>query len=164
MGNPIFREEKASSKIEMVVREIKKLKEKGEEGIKYAEITGQVTIKDRGGIVEDFNRNQFGPPIMLLSLSAGGVGLNLVGANHLFLLDMHWNPQLENQACDRIYRVGQKKEVKIHKFLVKKTVEERINDLQRKKLDLADSMLSGAKVRSGNKLSLDELKTLFDVK
>ena len=53
--------------------------------------------------------------VMLLSLGAGGVGLNLTGANHLFLLDLHWNPQLENQACDRIYRVGQKREVYIHR-------------------------------------------------
>lgn len=52
---------------------------------------------------------------MLLSLGAGGVGLNLVGANHLFLLDMHWNPQLESQACDRIYRVGQTKPVVVHR-------------------------------------------------
>lgn len=52
---------------------------------------------------------------MLISLGAGGVGLNLVGANHLFLVDCHWNPQLEAQACDRIYRVGQKKNVFIHR-------------------------------------------------
>lgn len=52
---------------------------------------------------------------MLLSLKAGGVGLNLTGANHLMLLDPHWNPQLESQACDRVYRVGQTKEVYIYK-------------------------------------------------
>lgn len=53
--------------------------------------------------------------VMLLSLTAGGVGLNLVGGNHLLLLDLHWNPQLESQACDRIYRVGQEKPVHIYK-------------------------------------------------
>lgn len=52
---------------------------------------------------------------MLLSLTAGGVGLNLVGGNHLFLIDLHWNPALEKQACDRIYRMGQQKNVFIHK-------------------------------------------------
>lgn len=52
---------------------------------------------------------------MLLSLTAGGVGLNLVGGNHLFLIDLHWNPALEQQACDRIYRIGQTKNVFIHK-------------------------------------------------
>ncbi|MPC92694.1 Transcription termination factor 2 [Portunus trituberculatus] len=53
---------------------------------------------------------------MLLSLATGGVGLNLVGGNHLFMLDMHWNPQMEAQACDRIYRVGQTKPVTIHRL------------------------------------------------
>lgn len=53
---------------------------------------------------------------MLLSLTSGGVGLNLVGANHLFLLDLHWNPQLESQAEDRIYRFGQKRAVNIYKY------------------------------------------------
>ena len=84
-------------------------------GMECAEINGQVQVKIRGNILEDFNNNQKGPQVMLLSLAAGGVGLNLVGANHLFLLDMHWNPQLEAQACDRIYRVGQAKEVTIHR-------------------------------------------------
>ena len=96
---------------------------------------------------------------MLLSLGAGGVGLNLVGANHLFLLDLHWNPQLESQACDRIYRVGQKKEVKVHRFLCRETVETRILDLQKKKLELADGVLTGASRAS--KLTFDDLKSLF---
>ena len=98
---------------------------------------------------------------MLLSLAAGGVGLNLVGANHLFLLDMHWNPQLEAQACDRIYRVGQKRNVKIHKFLCEDTVESRIQDLQVKKMDLANNVLTGAKRSNANKLTFDDLKMLF---
>lgn len=62
---------------------------------------------------------------MLLSLGAGGVGLNLIGGNHLFLADLHWNPQLEAQACDRIYRVGQKKDVHVHRMITEGTVEER---------------------------------------
>ena len=118
-------------------------------------------MKSRGDIVEDFNRTNGGAQIMLLSLAAGGVGLNLVGANHLFLLDMHWNPQLEAQACDRIYRVGQKRDVTIHKFLCEDTVESRIQDLQTKKMDLANSVLTGAKRTNANKLTLEDLKMLF---
>ena len=92
------------------------------------------------------------------------MGLNLTGANHLFLLDMHWNPQLEKQACDRIYRVGQTREVVIHKFLCTETVEQRILQLQKKKLDLAEGVLTGAKQRGGQaKLSFDDLKLLFNV-
>ena len=131
---------------------------------------------------------------MLLSLGAGGVGLNLTGANHLFLLDMHWNPQLEKQvcsiiatgykvgtpaiihhsyyksklfylfqACDRIYRVGQTKEVYIHKFLCEETIERRILDLQEKKLALADGVLTGAKSVNSSKLSFEDLKALFSM-
>lgn len=101
---------------------------------------------------------------MLLSLAAGGVGLNLVGANHLFLLDLHWNPQLEKQACDRVYRVGQTREVSIHKFLCEDTVESRIHQLQEKKLEIADSVLSG--VKRGNqshKLTFEDMKSLFNL-
>ena len=76
---------------------------------------GRIPVKLRGEVVTSFNRRDRAPHVMLLSLQAGGVGLNLVGANDLFLLDMHWNPQLEQQACDRIYRVGQNKDVTIHK-------------------------------------------------
>ena len=64
--------------------------------------SGQVPTKLRGDIVNDFNRVGRGAQVMLLSLGAGGVGLNLVGANHLFLLDMHWNPQLESQVSLQI--------------------------------------------------------------
>jgi transcription termination factor 2 len=80
---------------------------------------------------------------MLLSLQAGGVGLNLIGANHVFMLDMHWNPALEVQAADRCHRVGQLRDVVIHKFVTKDTVEERILLLQEKKLLLAKNVLEG---------------------
>jgi len=189
-ANPVFATDSTSSKINMVVDELIKLKEKKKNegitekavivsqwtsmlgiikahvtkmGIKVTEINGQVPVKARGDIVEDFNKNPRGAQVMLLSLSAGGVGLNLVGANHLFLLDMHWNPQQEAQACDRVYRVGQTKEVKIHRFVVEGSVEERILQLQEKKLDLANGVLTGAKRTGANKLSFDDLKMLFQV-
>ena len=81
--------------------------------------------------------------VMLLSLQAGGVGLNLIGGNHIFMLDMHWNPALETQAGDRCHRMGQKRDVFIHKFVCEGTVEERILMLQKKKLELAQSVLDG---------------------
>ena len=80
---------------------------------------------------------------MLLSLLAGGVGLNLIGGNHVFMLDMHWNPALEMQAADRCHRVGQNRDVHIHKFVCSGTVEERILQLQTKKLELAKNVLDG---------------------
>lgn len=66
--------------------------------------------------MDSFNTSNNKPKILLLSLTAGGVGLNLVGGNHLLLIDIHWNPQLEVQAQDRIYRFGQKKNVFIYKL------------------------------------------------
>lgn len=99
---------------------------------------------------------------MLLSLTAGGVGLNLVGGNHLFLLDLHWNPQLEMQAQDRIYRVGQRKDVNVYKFMTVETIEERIKRLQETKLEIAESMLTGSKIHS-SKLTLSDLKMLFNM-
>merc|ERR1719319_2047932 len=190
MANPVFENKRISSKIETVVEELRELKRKGREtgfiektvivsqwtsmlhiikvhveaiGMRCVEINGQVAVKLRGNIVDEFNNNTRGPEVMLLSLAAGGVGLNLVGANHLFLLDMHWNPQLERQACDRVYRVGQKKEVKIHRFVVEDSVEEKILLLQEKKLSLAQDVLTGAKRSGANKLSMDDLKMLFQV-
>lgn len=83
--------------------------------VKYVRLTGTVAVKDRNDLVMDFNRKTSGVQVMLLSLTAGGVGLNLIGGNHLLLLDPHWNPQLEAQAQDRVYRVGQVKAVQIYK-------------------------------------------------
>ncbi|XP_015450956.1 transcription termination factor 2 isoform X2 [Pteropus alecto] len=127
----------------------------------YATIDGSVNPKQRMDLVEAFN-NAGGPQVMLISLLAGGVGLNLTGGNHLFLLDMHWNPSLEDQACDRIYRVGQQKDVVIHRFVCEGTVEEKILQLQEKKKDLAKQVLSGSG-ESVTKLTLADLKVLFGI-
>lgn len=78
-------------------------------------LDGSIPTKNRTKIIDDFNDPNSDVKIMLLSLTAGGVGLNLVGGNRLIIVEPHWNPQLESQACDRIYRVGQKKKVKIFK-------------------------------------------------
>uniref|UniRef100_A0A1A9VW68 Helicase ATP-binding domain-containing protein n=1 Tax=Glossina austeni TaxID=7395 RepID=A0A1A9VW68_GLOAU len=129
-----------------------------EAGISTLAFNGQIPVKKRQDIITEFNDPSSKKRILLLSLTAGGVGLNLIGANHLLLFDCHWNPQLEAQAQDRIYRVGQKKSVTIHKFVCKDTVEERIQSLQKRKLALADSVLSGGK---GAKLTRDELEHLF---
>ncbi|XP_068037104.1 transcription termination factor 2 isoform X2 [Anomalospiza imberbis] len=131
-------------------------------GLKYATVDGSVSPKQRMDMVEEFNNNPKGPQVMLVSLLAGGVGLNLTGGNHLFLLDMHWNPALEDQACDRIYRVGQKKDVVIHRFVCEGTVEEKILQLQKRKKGLAQQILSG-KGETFTKLSLADLKILFGI-
>uniref|UniRef100_A0A914XRH2 Transcription termination factor 2 n=1 Tax=Plectus sambesii TaxID=2011161 RepID=A0A914XRH2_9BILA len=131
--------------------------------VQFTEITGKVPIPERQDRVDQFNRTDGGPVVMLLSLTAGGCGLNLVGGNHLFLVDLHWNPALERQACDRIYRMGQKKTVYVHKMVCDDTMEQRVLALQKKKLEMADSVLEGAASKKLNKLSLTDLKFLFDL-
>ncbi|XP_009889951.1 PREDICTED: transcription termination factor 2 [Charadrius vociferus] len=131
-------------------------------GLKYATVDGSVNPKERMDVVEEFNNNPKGPQVLLISLLAGGIGLNLTGGNHLFLLDMHWNPALEDQACDRIYRVGQQKDVVIHRFVCEGTVEEKIVQLQTRKKVLAQQVLSG-RGETFNKLTLADLKTLFGI-
>ncbi|XP_032075789.1 transcription termination factor 2 isoform X2 [Thamnophis elegans] len=131
-------------------------------GLKHATVDGSVNPKQRMDIIEEFNNNRKGIKVLLISLLAGGIGLNLVGGNHLFLLDMHWNPALEDQACDRIYRMGQQKDVKIHRFVCEGTVEEKISELQTKKKELAQKVLSG-KGESFTKLTLADLRLLFGI-
>ncbi|KAH8336448.1 hypothetical protein KR059_010713, partial [Drosophila kikkawai] len=128
-------------------------------GMQTLSLNGAIPVKNRQDIVNQFNDPNNNRRVLLLSLTAGGVGLNLIGANHLLLLDLHWNPQLEAQAQDRIYRVGQKKNVIIYKFMCADTVEQRIKALQDKKLELANGVLTGSTVSS--KLTIDDLKGLF---
>ncbi|XP_044297877.1 transcription termination factor 2 isoform X1 [Varanus komodoensis] len=145
-----------TSMLKVVAKHLERL------GLRYATVDGSVNPKQRMDVVEAFNSTTRGPEVMLISLLAGGVGLNLVGGNHLFLLDMHWNPALEDQACDRIYRVGQQNNVTIHRFVCEDTVEEKISELQTKKKELAQKVLSG-QGDSFTKLTLADLKLLFGI-
>ncbi|CAH1102884.1 unnamed protein product [Psylliodes chrysocephalus] len=134
-----------------------------EEGFIFDQLDGQVPVCKRMEMVDRLNNPKDNLKILLLSLTAGGVGLNLVGANHLILLDLHWNPQLENQAQDRIYRVGQEKPVFVYKFMATDTIEKRILDLQEKKLEMANSMLTGSSQVNKNKLTIQDIKMLFEM-
>jgi superfamily II DNA or RNA helicase len=98
---------------------------------------------DRGGVVSKFQADD-GPPVMLLSLKAGGTGLNLTAADHVFLVDPWWNPAVEDQAADRAHRIGQDKPVMVYRMVARDTVEERILELQERKRALADAALSEA--------------------
>ena len=83
-------------------------------------------------------------PVMLISLRAGGTGLNLTAADHIFLLDPWWNPAVEDQAADRAHRIGQTRPVLVHRLVARDTVEERILALQHRKRALADVALANA--------------------
>ena len=97
--------------------------------------------RNRSAVVDRF-QDANGPPLMLLSLKAGGVGLNLTAADHVFLLDPWWNPAVEAQAADRAHRIGQDKPVMVYRLVARNTVEERIMELQKRKRALATAALS----------------------
>ncbi|XP_060805200.1 transcription termination factor 2 [Amyelois transitella] len=132
-------------------------------GVRSVTLSGNVPVPARQRLIDAVNDPLSSARVMLLSLCAGGVGLNLCGANHLLLLDPHWNPQLEEQAQDRIYRVGQKKHVHIYRFMCVDTVEQSIRKLQQAKLELAENVLTGARHTNASKLSIEDLKVLFNM-
>ena len=101
------------------------------------------TTTDRAGVVATFQADG-GPSVMLLSLKAGGTGLNLTAADHVFLIDPWWNPAVEDQAADRAHRIGQDKSVMVYRMVARDTVEERILELQDRKRALADAALADA--------------------
>ena len=134
-------------------------KELKKEGIEYFKLTGQTKVSDRIKLVEEFNENDK-IKVFLISLKAGGTGLNLTGADMVIHYDPWWNISAENQATDRTYRIGQKKNVQVYKLITKNSIEERIYELQQKKEKLIDSMLS-TKETFVNKLSKEEIMELF---
>jgi SNF2 family DNA or RNA helicase len=120
---------------------------------------GGVAKKRRDGMVERFAESD-GPPIMVLSLKAGGTGLNLTAANHVVHLDRWWNPAVENQATDRAFRIGQRRDVQVRKLVCVDTIEERIDDMLTGKQELAN-LTVGTGENWITELSTDELRDLF---
>ena len=112
---------------------------------------GGTAVSKRRALVEEFQSEE-GPPFFVLSLKAGGTGLNLTAASHVIHFDRWWNPAVENQATDRAFRIGQKRNVVVHKFVCRGTVEEKIEALVEAKLGLARDLLDG-----GSELLLTEM-------
>jgi SNF2 family DNA or RNA helicase len=121
---------------------------------------GGTSKKQRDLMVQRFQSEQRGAPLFILSLKAGGVGLNLTAANHVFHFDRWWNPAVENQATDRAFRIGQTKNVQVHKFISVGTMEERIDQMIEQKKVLAESIV-GAGENWLTELSTAQLKDLF---
>ncbi|RXN28101.1 transcription termination factor 2 isoform X1 [Labeo rohita] len=157
-SSELFKDTRESTKISAILTELREIKKKDQKsvivsqwtsmlnivaihlnkmGLKFAVIDGTVNPKRRMDLVEEFNTNPKGPQVMLVSLCAGGVGINLIGGNHLFLIDMHW-------------------------FVCEGTVEDKISSLQDKKKELAQKVLSGTG-SSFTKLSLADLRVIFGV-
>jgi len=121
---------------------------------------GSVAVGKRKKIIEQFQSKSY-VPFMVLSLKAGGVGLNLTEANHVIHFDRWWNPAVENQATDRAFRIGQKKNVIVHKFLTKGTVEEKIDMMLEEKSRLSKDVIASTKETWITEMKNDELMDLF---
>lgn len=137
----------------MIERELEK------ENIQYFKLTGQTKTDKRIDMVDEFNKNN-DIKVFLISLKAGGTGLNLTGADIVIHYDPWWNLSAENQATDRAYRIGQKNNVQVYKLITKNSIEEKIDNLQQKKAALIDDVLD-TKATFISKLTEDEIMDLF---
>ncbi len=152
----------ASAKIELLFETLEEALSEGHKALVFSQWTSLLDLvephlrgrsiaferldgstRDRAGVVGRF-QDEKGPPVMLLSLKAGGTGLNLTAADHVFLLDPWWNPAVEDQAADRAHRIGQDRPVLVHRLVAKDTVEERILELQVHKRKLAETAVGDA--------------------
>lgn len=154
VGHKILLFSSYTSMFEIIEEQLKKLE------INYLKLTGQTKVGERIKLVDEFNTNK-NIKVFLISLKAGGTGLNLTGADMVIHYDPWWNLSAENQATDRTYRIGQKKNVQVYKLITKNSIEEKIYELQQKKAKLIDNMLS-TDATFISKLSKDDIMALFE--
>lgn len=130
------------------------------ENIKYYKLTGQTKVDERLDLVEKFN-NFDDVKVFLVSLKAGGTGLNLIGADMVMHFDPWWNLSVENQATDRAYRIGQKNNVQVFKYITKNSIEEKIQEIQNRKKDLFDKVINKGE-NFITKMSKEDILKLFE--
>jgi non-specific serine/threonine protein kinase len=121
---------------------------------------GSTPVNKRKGLVERFQSHRY-VPFMVLSIKAGGFGLNLTAANHVIHFDRWWNPAVENQATDRVFRIGQKKNVIVHKFITRGTLEEKIDAMLQEKADLSNEIIQSSNEAWITEMNNKELMNLF---
>jgi SNF2 family DNA or RNA helicase len=167
----------SSAKLEALLEQLEPLMEEGQKVLVFSQfvemlnlLRGAVTerqwphfylagdTENRGDIVRAFQAAP-GPGVFLISLKAGGFGLNLTAASYVVLFDPWWNPAVENQAIDRTHRIGQANKVIAYRLLIKGSVEEKIRALQKTKRALADDVLG--EEQFAQSLTLDDLRTIF---
>ncbi|MDA0839632.1 MAG: DEAD/DEAH box helicase [Planctomycetota bacterium] len=120
---------------------------------------GGTAVKKRRSLIDKFQKED-GPPFFVLSLKAGGTGLNLTAASHVIHFDRWWNPAVENQATDRAFRIGQHRNVVVHKFICRGTVEEKIDELIEEKTSLADDILKAGAESMLTEMSNEQLLSI----
>ncbi len=167
----------ASAKVEALIETLEPLLEEGQKVLVFSQFVGLLEIlreeikergwqhwylagetENRGDLVREFQGAE-GAGVFLISLKAGGFGLNLTAASYVVLFDPWWNPAVENQAIDRTHRIGQARKVIAYRLLIKDSIEEKIRALQKQKKSLADDVLGEEKFSQG--LSLDDLRYLL---
>ncbi len=154
-GHKILLFSSYTSMFEIIEKELKKC------DIKYFKLTGSTKVDERIELVDEFNNNpEIG--VFLISLKAGGTGLNLIGADMVIHYDPWWNISAENQATDRAYRIGQKNNVQVYKLITKDSIEEKIYELQQRKAELTDNILS-TQTTFINRFSKEDIMNLFKV-
>ena len=153
-GHKILLFSSYTSMFEIIEKELKN------RNIKYFKLTGATKVDERVDLVDEFNQNDE-IKVFLISLKAGGTGLNLIGADMVIHYDPWWNISAENQATDRAYRIGQKNNVQVYKLITKDSIEEKIYDLQQRKATLTDNMLD-TKTTFISKLSKEDIMNLFE--
>ncbi len=124
---------------------------------------GGTPMPERDRLVARFQADASGPPVFILSLRAGGTGLNLTRANHVFHFDRWWNPAVENQATDRAFRIGQTRNVQVHKFLCAGTFEEALDELIERKVQVAQAVVGTGEAWI-SQMTTDELRDLFQLR
>ncbi|KAJ8409563.1 hypothetical protein AAFF_G00229640 [Aldrovandia affinis] len=135
-----------------------------EQGISFTRLDGSMSQRCRAKAIQAFQDTARGSPtIMLLSLKAGGVGLNLTAASQVFLMDPAWNPAAEDQCVDRCHRLGQTKDVVITKFIVKDSVEENMVKIQKKKQELVEKAFGGKNPQDRKQSRIEEIRALMEL-
>ncbi|KAK2901000.1 hypothetical protein Q8A67_009115 [Cirrhinus molitorella] len=135
-----------------------------EYGFSFTRLDGSMAQTARSKAIQDFQDSSPGSPtIMLLSLKAGGVGLNLTAASHVYMMDPAWNPAAEDQCVDRCHRLGQTRDVVITKFIVKDSVEEKMVMIQKKKQELVDKAFGVKKPQDRKQSRTDEIRALMEI-
>ncbi len=161
------RSAKSSSKVRLLMETLVEILDEGHRALIFSQWTSLLDLiephlraaevdfvrldgktRNRGEVVDTF-QSEDGPPVMLISLKAGGTGLTLTRADHVFLVDPWWNPAVEDQAADRIHRIGQEHPVLVHRLVAEDTVEERLLELQERKRALSESILDGGEGATG---------------
>ena len=133
-------------------------------GFTVLRLDGAMTVKKRTQVIKDFGKPELtGPVVLLASLKASGAGINLTAASRVYLFEPWWNPAVEEQAMDRIHRIGQKQEVKMIRMIARNSIEERVLELQQKKKNLANEAFKRRRGKDQREVNIEDVVALMSL-